>query len=740
MVGEELLYQAMQTRAGQQRPDVATALLHQLANASGESDPRVMVSKVGAALGLGDSRASAFFGRRHKPADLVPLVEQAADLASRTIGLSFVRQRHLLAAAVLARPLIDPVREALGVDDAALRRCLRAAIAEGLPHEAPSVWDEILLSPDGTAASVRIGRITASVVPPSTTASDPVGDEPTQDHYSDTELAGGYFTDLVDPEEAIPAADDLLGINAYVSMLANVVASSDTPLPLSIGLFGEWGSGKSFFMGRLRQQVAELSTQDGYLPRIEQIGFNAWHYADTNLWASLGDEIFRQLARPQADAHNAQALQLEKERRSQLLFDLSKTLSQERELETATANAQHQATELRAQLEAAREKQSQAATVLLQSVAASDTLKKELHTAWNRLGVSDELEQGELLVQQIRGIDQDVDTFRRATSGGRGIILAVVAIVSILALAAGVLASNAVHDWLVGGGLFGIAGGLAVLTTFMGRVGSGARLLAKVASDAQEAKDAIVTARVRQQIDALNRAEADSEILTTQLDEVRARAGEIGRQLADLAPGQRFYGFVADRAGSQDYQSKLGLISTIRRDFEKLIVLMQDWREHPELHGNHQPIDRIVLYIDDLDRCSPDQVVEVLQAVHLLLALDLFVVVVGVDPRWLLHSLEQRYRENFADAAATPSTGQPGQLEPSAWDATPLNYLEKIFNIPFVLPGMNPGSFADLITGWSTGTATGPGQATVSAHAQPVHATDVDGSQTDAGHRIHGAA
>ena len=56
-----------------------------------------------------------------------------------------------------------------------------------------------------------------------------------------------------------------------------------------------------------------------------------------------------------------------------------------------------------------------------------------------------------------------------------------------------------------------------------------------------------------------------------------------------------------------------------------------------------KPIDRIVLYIDDLDRCSPRQVVDVLQAVHLLLALDLFVVVVGVDPRWLLHALRSEY-------------------------------------------------------------------------------------------------
>jgi hypothetical protein len=36
-------------------------------------------------------------------------------------------------------------------------------------------------------------------------------------------------------------------------------------------------------------------------------------------------------------------------------------------------------------------------------------------------------------------------------------------------------------------------------------------------------------------------------------------------------------------------------------------------------------IDRIVLYVDDLDRCPPPRVVEVLEAVHLLLAGRLFV-------------------------------------------------------------------------------------------------------------------
>jgi len=128
--------------------------------------------------------------------------------------------------------------------------------------------------------------------------------------------------------------------------------------------------------------------------------------------------------------------------------------------------------------------------------------------------------------------------------------------------------------------------------------------------------------------------------------------------------------------------------------------------------GSPRPIDRIVLYIDDLDRCTPRQVVDVLQAVHLLLALDLFVVVVGVDPRWLQHSLRDQYRSTLP----TPSPGTDGNTDRTAAGvphgrsdrtvqedtdrlmlSTPHDYLEKIFNVPFVLPAMTPKGFDTMI-------------------------------------------
>lgn len=73
----------------------------------------------------------------------------------------------------------------------------------------------------------------------------------------------------------------------------------------------------------------------------------------------------------------------------------------------------------------------------------------------------------------------------------------------------------------------------------------------------------------------------------------------------------------------------------------------------------NRKIERIVLYIDDLDRCPAAKVVDVLQAVHLLLAYPLFVVVVGVDSRWLLQSLSAHYTE-LGSAATPPATASDG--------------------------------------------------------------------------------
>ena len=52
---------------------------------------------------------------------------------------------------------------------------------------------------------------------------------------------------------------DLLGITNEVKALSRLIASKDIIPPLSVGLFGDWGSGKSFFMKTLEQEVEDIS-------------------------------------------------------------------------------------------------------------------------------------------------------------------------------------------------------------------------------------------------------------------------------------------------------------------------------------------------------------------------------------------------------------------------------------------------------------------------------------------------
>jgi hypothetical protein len=630
---------------------------------AGDEDPTALIGRLASVLGVTDeSLSQESVVVQDVGTAFEPVLRRAEDYA-RQMRQTEVHIRHLLAAVVTSEPPLPPdVLAALGVPAEELRRQLRRAVRAMVPEETPDHWDEIL------------GLVTEA-----------------------TELAGGISRDLVDVERGIPLTEDHLGVATYVTMLAAVIAKAETPLPLSVGLFGEWGSGKSYFMGLLRERVRMLSDgeDDAYLSDIVQITFNAWHYADTNLWASLGNEIFEQLAGPTETAD---------QRRDALREELAEKLQRAQQLKAANEQAESETARIRGEIDTARAQRSESVVTLLESVVESATLGAQLPEAWKRLGVQEEAERGRLLADEIRQTGAEVSTLRLAAAGRRGQVAAVVAAVALGLLAAAALIPADWGRWLARGGLGGLAGLLAAATLTVARVRSGLQLLTGAATEIRQKAEERGERAVAARLDELRRADAHETVLRAKLDEVLQRVGELGRELAALSPGQRLYGFVTERAASDDYRRELGLISTIRHDFEHLIELMDDWRKAEERTDVRRPINRIVLYIDDLDRCSPQQVVDVLQAVHLLLALDLFVVVVGVDPRWLLHSLRERYRTIFARPAAdggTPAGAEPADEE-ELWQTTPQDYLEKIFNIPFVLPGMTGASFEKLIRELST--------------------------------------
>src|SRR5262249_46253955 len=110
---------------------------------------------------------------------------------------------------------------------------------------------------------------------------------------------------LIAYEPDDPKGEDLIGISREVIALATLISARDIRPPLSIGLFGDWGSGKTFFMRQMRTAIAALSKEARdtsamqkdlpFYKRIVHIEFNAWHYVEGNLWASLVEHIFSNL-------------------------------------------------------------------------------------------------------------------------------------------------------------------------------------------------------------------------------------------------------------------------------------------------------------------------------------------------------------------------------------------------------------------------------------------------------------
>lgn len=153
---------------------------------------------------------------------------------------------------------------------------------------------------------------------------------------------------LLPPFDAdLPAGADLLGIGREVEAFAMLIAGKETMTPLSIGVFGAWGSGKSYFMARVEERVAALAAHGGaYYRRIAQVRFNAWHYAESNVITSIVDHVFRNLRFGPDDEEK-----LLLERQQQALAELGAAEQMRVQQERALAEAETKEAALRAELD-----------------------------------------------------------------------------------------------------------------------------------------------------------------------------------------------------------------------------------------------------------------------------------------------------------------------------------------------------------------------------------------------------
>jgi predicted KAP-like P-loop ATPase len=162
----------------------------------------------------------------------------------------------------------------------------------------------------------------------------------------------------------------------------------------------------------------------------------------------------------------------------------------------------------------------------------------------------------------------------------------------------------------------------------------------------------------------------DPTIFATQMvgDLAGKGAGELAGNVVKDAPG------VIREAKDEDLPEKESTRKSVRdfrADFESLL--------------QETKIKTLVVFIDDLDRCLPDTVIETLEAVRLFLFTKGTAFVICADERLVEHAVERRFPEPLGVRSEIAQ-----------------NYLEKLVQVPIRIPPMGPNevrSYMNLLFG-----------------------------------------
>lgn len=487
---------------------------------------------------------------------------------------------------------------------------------------------------------------------------------------------------------------DLVRISAEVDAFAFLIASKTLPPPLAVGLFGDWGSGKSYFLRSLQRRIDRLIDDAADLPddpplpfhrSISQIEFNAWQYVQGDLWASLLDHIIRNLA-PSTNEDN-----LVDQARQAYVTEIRETTDQSAALRREKLELEDERRKAAAEVErrevqrarALDELQRQKSEHPIRALVATPELRTRVKELADKAGVG-------AIVAQSEDAARVLAESRAAARQAGGIVTAIrqggvyfAALLALVALTPAVV-------WLVAqadtSAVTQVATTIAsLLATALGVLRTGSSAMTNLLRDADAAEAELLRAEdqaLKAAEERLSKADRQLSLAEETQSQLTTKLGELEGKLAQVTPALVLDDFLKDRLGSDDYRRLLGLPFIVRRDLQRLsnIIDEENAQTGPRSKGGTR-INRVVLYIDDLDRCPTKVVLEVLQAVHLLLAFPLFVVVVAVDSRWLSSSLKAHYEAQLGG------------------DVTPDDYLEKIFQVAFWVQPMDDAARRRMVRG-----------------------------------------
>ncbi len=114
-----------------------------------------------------------------------------------------------------------------------------------------------------------------------------------------------------------------------------------------------------------------------------------------------------------------------------------------------------------------------------------------------------------------------------------------------------------------------------------------------------------------------------------------------------------------------DYSTQLGFVHHVEKDLNQVLKMIREKGYSP-----------MVIFIDDLDRCSPCKVADVVEAINLFLAGEFqnCIFVIGMDPQMVAAALEKAHSE-VIDKLPDYAKGTIG------W-----RFMDKFVQLPFVVP------------------------------------------------------
>lgn len=546
---------------------------------------------------------------------------------------------------------------------------------------------------------------------------------------------------------------DLLETSAECGALAEMLMLRELEPPLVVGVLGGWGSGKSFALRLIAERMRQLrclpveaamawpSDRDAgfaYVGHVYTVHFDAWTFAKADLWASLMQTIFTELERqltleqqlasalcpPPEDTDGSSVI--DEQRRDRIrkggplwgvLSEMEPTGQREylsllsaKELATFEALATEGPgplwAELRKRSEAQRVKLEEQSRELDRLKLQAQQRRAELERqaaeeeAWIAYGSLLRARAGTLyerVKEIIRAkvspdgtIDPDFSVTERLRAIpqlilGRPLEFAIV--VGVVLLIGGTLwwmASTGLLRAIIAAvtGLISLVGvyvhaGKVLVGELLEHYAEFQKVVDRVAATHSEAK-----AVRRQEI-----IEGDSDLRELETKVVEAEA-TVRKAKGELAFGTfvSLHEFVHARVLGDPYDARLGPLQGVQSDLRELSRTISG-RLELDMHRLVQLFPRgparVALFIDDLDRCPPERVVEVLEATQLLLKTELFVVVLALDARYVSRALEHVYD------GVLSRNGSPSGLD----------YIEKIIQIPFRVPGIDGRRFSRYLRG-----------------------------------------